>query len=145
MLWRGKDQLIVAEWKNDDLGTSEANTDLEIISSVDNSGFRIADNGAAQREKKDYKEEFSAEINDDSPDKRTTYKATTGALVNGNRVTPCPTDKNRGNSSAIKIEPIKNNRKSAEIFQPLCNDFSTINFIFTSNLGLQRGHGILCV
>ena len=49
------------------------------------------------------------------------------------------------NSSAIKIEPIKNNRKSAEIFQPLCNDFSTINFIFTSNLGLQRGHGILCV
>ncbi len=51
----------------------------------------------------------------------------------------------KGNSSAIKIEPIKNNRKSAEIFQPLCNDFSTINFIFTSNLGLQRGHGILCV
>ena len=95
VLWRGKDQLIVAEWKNDDLGTSEANTDLEIISSVDNSGFRIADNGAAQREKKDYKEEFSAEINDDSPDKRTTYKATTGALVNGNRVTPCPADKNR--------------------------------------------------
>ena len=95
VLWRGKDQLIVAEWKNDDLGTSEANTDLETISSVDNSGFRIADNGAAQREKKDYKEEFSAEINDDSPDKRTTYRATTGALVNGNRVTPCPTDKNR--------------------------------------------------
>ena len=49
------------------------------------------------------------------------------------------------NSSAIKIEPIKIIEKSAEIFQPLCNDFSTINFIFTSNLGLQRDHGILCV
>ena len=49
-----------------------------------------------------------------------------------------------GNSSAFKIEPIKIIEKSAEIFQSLCNDFSTINFIFTSNWGLQRDHRILC-
>ena len=103
VLWRGNDQLIVAKWKNEDLGT-QANSDLEKISSVDNTGFRVTDNDTAQRKTTNYKEQFSAEINCDSPDKNTTYKATTGANVNGTVITPCSTTRTASLKEKLDID-----------------------------------------
>lgn len=104
VLWRGNDQLIVAKWKNVDLDTSQANSDLETLSSVDNSGFRVTDNGAAQRKTTNYKEQFSTEINCDSADKNTIYKAITGATVNGTVITPCSTTRTASLKEKLDID-----------------------------------------
>lgn len=73
VLLRGRDKLTVAEWKNDDLGVSAANTDLKEVSSQ---GFAIANTIQGTRKTEDYSEKFQAIFVDDSDDLDTTYKIT---------------------------------------------------------------------
>lgn len=75
VLLRGQDKLTVASWKNTDLGTSAANTDLAGVSSE---GFSIANNTSKNRKKTNYMDKFSASFTDDSPDLNTTYSTTAG-------------------------------------------------------------------
>lgn len=75
VLLRGQDKLTVASWKNTDLGTSAANTDLASVSSE---GFSIANNTSQNRKKTNYMDKFSALFADDSPDLNTTYSTTSG-------------------------------------------------------------------
>lgn len=75
VLLRGKDKLTVAGWKNDDLGTSTANTDLASVSS---SGFSIGNSATESRKKALYYDSFSTLFTDDSPDLTTTYRTSSG-------------------------------------------------------------------
>lgn len=75
VLLRGKDKLTVAGWKNNDLGTSTANTDL---ASVSGSGFSIGNSAAESRKKALYYDSFVALFADDSPDLTTTYSTSSG-------------------------------------------------------------------
>lgn len=75
VLLRGKDKLTVASWKNTDLGTAAANTDLASVSS---SGFSIGNSATGSRKKTTYYDKFVATFEDDSPDLKTTYSTTSG-------------------------------------------------------------------
>lgn len=80
VLLRGKDKLTVASWKNTDLGTAAANTDLASVSS---SGFSIGNSATGNRKKTTYYDSFVAKFADDSSDLKTTYSTTAGISCHG--------------------------------------------------------------
>lgn len=80
VLLRGKDKLTVASWKNTDLGTEAANTDL---AGVSDSGFSIGNSTSQNRKKVTYFENFKTYFEDDSPDLNTTYSTTAGVSCHG--------------------------------------------------------------
>lgn len=80
VLLRGKDKLTVASWKNTDLGTEAANTDL---AGVSDRGFSIGNSTSQNRKKTNYFESFKTYFEDDSPDLNTTYSTTAGVSCHG--------------------------------------------------------------
>lgn len=95
VLLRGKDKLTVASWKNTDLGTSAANTDL---AGVSDSGFSIGNSTSKNRQKVTYFDKFKAIFVDDSDDLDTTYSTTAG--------TGCHDNENCGeNTRTYKLTP----------------------------------------
>lgn len=95
VLLRGKDKLTVASWKNTDLGTSAANTDL---AGVSDSGFSIGNSTSKNRQKVTYFDKFKAIFVDDSDDLNTTYSTTAG--------TGCHDNENCGeNTRTYKLTP----------------------------------------
>lgn len=80
VLLRGKDKLTVASWKNTDLGTEAANTDL---AGVSDRGFSIGNSTNQNRKKTNYFESFKTYFEDDSPDLNTTYSTTAGVSCHG--------------------------------------------------------------